>query len=63
MTALQPYLSAADKANMQAGFDRGTKDASVYVTETKTWTPFTPDAASCYRVQGVLDDYKGQLGE
>jgi len=63
MAALRPYLSTADKTHMQEGFDRGTRDASVYVTETKKWTPFTPDNASCYRVQGVLDDYKAQLGE
>jgi len=31
------------------------------VIQLKRWAPFTPDAASCYRVQGVLDDYKAQL--
>jgi hypothetical protein len=31
------------------------------VVELKRWTPFTADPTSCYRVQGVLDDYKAQL--
>jgi hypothetical protein len=35
----------------------------VFVSETKRWIAFTPDNASCYRVQGVLDDYRAQLGE
>jgi hypothetical protein len=33
------------------------------VTAERRWMTFTPDVASCYRVQGVLDDYKAQLGE
>jgi hypothetical protein len=59
--ALNNYLSAADQGNIQSGYARGLKDSTVYVTELKRWAPFTPDAASCYRVQGVLDDYKSQL--
>ena len=59
--ALSRYLSAMDQKNIEVGYARGLQDSTVYVVELKRWAPFTPDAASCYRVQGVLDDYKGQL--
>jgi hypothetical protein len=61
--ALDRYLSAADRRNIEAGYARGIKDSSLYVVELKRWAPFAPDSASCYRVQGVLDEYKTQLGE
>ena len=63
LRALDPYLSKFDKANMAAGHARGEKDSQVFVEAEKKWVSFTPDAASCYRVQGVLDDYRAQLGE
>jgi hypothetical protein len=63
LKALDPYLTASDKAHMQAGMTRGTKESQVFVSETKRWIAFAPDTASCYRVQGALDDYKAQLGE
>lgn len=59
--ALGAYLSASDKRHIEAGYVRGLKDSTLYVVEVKRWEPFTPDSASCYRVQGVLDDYKAQL--
>ena len=59
--ALDRYLTAADRRQIEAGFKRGLKDSTLYVVELKGWQPFTPDSASCYRVQGVLDDYKSQL--
>ncbi|CAN5257093.1 hypothetical protein BH11PSE4_BH11PSE4_38800 [soil metagenome] len=61
-TALGRYVSVADRRNIEAGYARGMKDSSVYVVELQRWAPFTPDNASCYRVQGVLDEYKTQLG-
>jgi hypothetical protein len=61
MKALKNYLSASDQTNMQSGYARGIKDSTVYVVEQKRWAAFTPDPTSCYRVQGVLDDYKAQL--
>jgi hypothetical protein len=63
LKALAPYLSKSDKANMEAGRARGGKDSQVFVESEKKWVSFTPDVASCYRVQGVLDDYRMQLGE
>jgi hypothetical protein len=33
----------------------------VFVVQQKQWVTFVPDEAGCYRVQGVLDDYKTQL--
>jgi hypothetical protein len=63
LRALDPYLSKSDKANMAAGHARGEKDSQVFVEAEKKWVDFTPDATSCYRVQGVLDDYRAQLGE
>jgi hypothetical protein len=59
--ALDGYLSATDRRHIEAGYVRGLKDSTLYVVELKRWEPFTPDSASCYRVQGVLDDYKAQL--
>jgi hypothetical protein len=59
--ALKRYLSVADQRNIDAGYARGMKDSSLYVVELKRWVPFTPDSSSCYRVQGVFDDYKSQL--
>jgi hypothetical protein len=59
--SLNKYLSASDQTNIQSGYARGLRDSTVYVMELKRWAPFTPDIASCYRVQGVLDDYKSQL--
>jgi hypothetical protein len=61
MEALKPYLSSSDKRNMESGYTRGRKDTSVYVVQQKRWAAFTADSSSCYRVQGVLDDYKAQL--
>lgn len=61
MKALKPYLSSSDQHNMQSGYIRGEKDSTVYVVQEKRWAPFSPDSSSCYRVQGVLDDYKAQL--
>ena len=63
LTALEPYLSKSDKANMEAGGARGAKDSQVFVGTEKGWTTFTPEVASCFRVQDVLDDYKIQLGK
>jgi hypothetical protein len=63
LRALAPYLSKSDKANMEAGRTQGGKDSQVFVESEKKWVSFTPDVASCYRVQGVLDDYRMQLGE
>ena len=60
---LDPYLSTSDRANMAAGRARGEKQSQVFVDTKNKWFAFTPDTASCYRVQGVLDDYKAQLGE
>ncbi|MBC7583417.1 hypothetical protein FNL55_04955 [Tardiphaga sp. vice352] len=59
--ALDRYLSASDRRQIEAGYNRGLKDSTLYVVELKSWEPFTPDSASCYRVQGVLDDYKSHL--
>ena len=59
--SLDSYLSAADRRHIEAGYARGLKDSTLYVVELKSWQPFTPDSSSCYRVQGVLDDYKAQL--
>ena len=63
LKALAPYLTRSDKTNMAFGRARGEKDSQVFVTPERKWMIFTPDVASCYRVQGVLDDYKAQLGE
>ncbi|MBN9005679.1 MAG: hypothetical protein J0H40_09705 [Rhizobiales bacterium] len=63
LKTLAPYLTKSDKTNMAFGRARGEKDSQVYVDTDNKWFPFTPDLASCYRVQGVLDDYKAQLGE
>ena len=59
--ALDAYLNAADRRHIEAGYAQGLKDSTLYVVELKRWEPFTPDSASCYRVQGVLDDYKAQV--
>lgn len=59
--ALKDYLTPADHIHMQNGYARGLKESMVYVVELKRWAPFAADASSCYRVQGVLDDYKAQL--
>ena len=59
--ALDRYLSAADRRHIEAGYAQGLKDSTLYVVELKRWEPFVPDSASCYRVQGVLDDYKAQV--
>jgi hypothetical protein len=48
---------------METGRARGEKDSQVFVESEKKWVSFTPDVTSCYRVQGVLDDYRTQLGE
>jgi hypothetical protein len=63
LKALAPYLTKSDKTNMAYGRARGEKDSQVFVSAERKWMTFTPDIASCYRVQGVLDDYKAQLGE
>ena len=63
LTALTPYLTKSDKTNMAFGRARGEKDSQVFVTADRKWMTFMPDPTSCYRVQGVLDDYKAQLGE
>lgn len=63
LTALTPYLTKSDKTNMAFGRARGEKDSQVFIASDRKWMTFTPDAANCYRVQGVLDDYKAQLGE
>jgi hypothetical protein len=63
LKALAPYLTKSDKTNMAFGRARGEKDSQVFVTADRKWMTFTPDVASCYRVQGVLDDYKAQLGD
>jgi hypothetical protein len=60
-TALSRHLSLSDLNNIESGYARGLRESTVYVVELKRWAPFTPDSASCYRVQGVLDDYKAQL--
>ena len=59
--ALDRYLSTADRRHIEAGYAQGLKDSTLYVVELKRWEPFVPDSASCYRVQGVLDDYKAQV--
>ncbi|MBS0532087.1 MAG: hypothetical protein JSS22_22230 [Proteobacteria bacterium] len=61
--ALDPYLSKSDKTHIAAGRARGEKDGQVFIDTERKWMTFTPDTSSCYRVQGVLDDYKAQLGE
>ncbi|MDB5500329.1 MAG: hypothetical protein JWR89_231 [Tardiphaga sp.] len=61
MKALNAYLSASDRTHLQSGYARGQKDSELYVVELKRWAPFAADPTSCYRVQGVLDDYKAQL--
>ncbi len=58
---LNAYLSGADQRHIESGYARGLKDSMLYVVELKRWAPFTADSGSCYRVQGVLDDYKAQL--
>ena len=63
LKALAPYLTKSDKTNMAFGRARGEKDSQVFVPPERKWMTFTPDVASCYRVQGVLDDYKAQLGD
>jgi hypothetical protein len=63
LKALAPYLTKSDKTNMAFGRARGEKDSQVFVIAERKWMTFTPDLTSCYRVQGVLDDYKAQLGE
>jgi hypothetical protein len=63
LRALDPYLSKSDKENMATGDAHGKKNSQVFVEAEKKWVSFTPDATSCYRVQGVLDDYRAQLGE
>jgi hypothetical protein len=59
--ALDTYLSATDRNNIQSGYARGLKASELYVVELRRWAPFAADPTSCYRVQGVLDDYKAQL--
>jgi hypothetical protein len=59
--ALDRYLTATDRRHIEAGYAQGLRDSTLYVVELKRWEPFTPDSASCYRVQGVLDDYKAQV--
>lgn len=59
--ALDRYLSASDKRHIESGYVRGLKESELYVVELKRWESFVPDSASCYRVQGVLDDYKAQI--
>lgn len=59
---LDRYLTEDNKRWIKQGFDKGTRRAQVFVPQTG-WTPFTPDEAGCYRVQGVLDDYKMQLND
>jgi hypothetical protein len=61
MLVLDRYLSANDRKHILSGFRRGMKDSSVYVEAEGRWIAFTPDDASCYRVQGVLNDYKAAL--
>ena len=60
--ALDRYLSKSDRTNMDTGFARGAQTSEVFVVQRRRWSAFRPDDASCYRVQGVLDDYRGQLG-
>ena len=59
--SLDRYLSTTDRRHIESGYLRGLKESELYVVELKRWEPFTPDSASCYRVQGVLDEYKTQL--
>ena len=59
--ALGRYLTASDLRHIETGYARAVKDSTLYVVELKRWAPFTPDSSSCYRVQGVLDEYKAQI--
>ena len=63
LKALVPYLTKSDRTNMAAGHERGEKDHQVYISAERKWLPFVPDTTTCPRVQGVLDDYKAQVGE
>ncbi|WP_249122831.1 MULTISPECIES: hypothetical protein [unclassified Bradyrhizobium] len=62
MKDLEPYLSPRNKSWMQEGFERGLKDQSVFIPKSG-WVKLTSDEAECYRVQGVLDDYRSQINE
>ena len=61
-SSLDRYLTPDNKRWIKQGFDKGARRESVFIPETG-WTPFVPDEAGCYRVQGVLDDYKMQLNQ
>ncbi|MFG3756682.1 hypothetical protein, partial [Klebsiella pneumoniae] len=62
MADLAPFLSPRNKSWIQEGFERGLKDQAVFIPE-RGWVKLTTDEAECYRVQGVLDDYRAQLSE
>jgi hypothetical protein len=62
LAELDRYLSPADKRRMQRGFDKGARRSAVFVPN-KGWVRISFDDADCFRVQGVLDDYKMHLTE
>lgn len=61
MAELDKYLSARNKKWMKEGFEEGKKKSKVLVPG-RGWVDSAADEAECYRVQGVLDEYKGILG-
>ncbi len=62
LALLERHLTHADMLRIRQGFDSGSRRASVFVP-AQGWIAFSPDDDGCFRVQGVLDDYKMQLNE
>ena len=62
LAELDRHLSPGDTRQIRHGFASGSQRASVFIPKTG-WTPFSPDDDGCFRVQGVLDDYKMRLNE
>ncbi len=61
MAELDKYLSARNKRWMKEGFEEGKKKSQVLVPG-RGWVASAADETECYRVQGVLEEYKGVLG-
>lgn len=57
---LDRFLTPVDKKRMKLGSDRGARLSAVFIPITG-WIPFSPDDDGCFRVQGVLDDYRMRL--
>lgn len=62
LTKIDRHLSSTDKRRIRQGFDTGSRRASVFIP-AQGWIRFSPDDDGCFRVQGVLDDYKMRLNE